>query len=102
MKRLLTVLALLLSMAAHAQKLDTVLCNYKYVEVASTKTQTGKIKYYIIYRDPAVNDIISTTKTVVEYIQLCESKNLVPNLGIKLKDGRIVGVVKMAKKYRKQ
>lgn len=100
MKQFLTVLALLLSMQTHAQKLDTIQCNYKYVETTSTKTQTGKIKYYIIYRDPAVNDIIPTTKTVVEYIQLCESRNLIPNLGIKLKDGKIVGIVKMAKKYK--
>lgn len=84
----------------HAQQIDTIKCDYKYVELYNIKTPQGKIKYYVVYRHPEIQEIIQTSQTVVEYIKLCEQKGIQPSLGLRLKNGRITSVIRLPKKYK--
>lgn len=87
-----------------ATQIDTVLCNpaniVKIVEVpnkSGTSTRT-----YAVYEDKGnnISEIIPVSKTVLEYINLCIENNIKPNLGIKLKNGQIVSIIKYKTKYK--
>lgn len=87
-------------------QLDTVLCKVqcidKFVEVPSS---TGKsVRIYAVYNDydNQVSDLIPVTKTVYEYIQVCQNNGVTPQLGIKLKDGQISSIIRFKTKYTRR
>lgn len=86
--------------AANA-KVDTVACNntciIKLVQINKEKST----KIYAVYVDKkhGINDLIPMSKTVYEYYSTCRRNNIEPSLGLKLRDGYIVSIVKRKKRY---
>ena len=89
-----------------AAQIDTVLCNpqniVKFVEVpnaSGTNTRT-----YAVYEDKQndISEIIPVSKSVIQYIDLCKENGIKPNLGIKLKNGQIMSLIKLKVRYGKR
>ena len=85
-----------------ATRYDTLAINTlnvaKYVE---EKSSTGKVRYYAVYNDKKneIYEIIPVSQALMSYIRLCNANDIVPNLGVKLKNGEIVSLVKYKSKY---
>ncbi len=82
-------------------KIDTVECNnaciIKLVQINKEKST----KIYVVYVDKkrGINDLIPMSKTAYEYYSTCRRNNIEPSLGLKLRDGYIVSIVKRKKRY---
>ena len=48
------------------------------------------------------SDVIPVPKTVYEYIITCHTHNIKPNLGIRLKNGQITGIIRYKPVYRRK
>lgn len=84
-----------------AQKLDTIRIDVNNIEKIIEKSTPKSVRYYAVYKDANVSDIVPIGKTVIEYIQLYKQNGIKPSIGLKLKDGRIVSIIKIPKKYAK-
>lgn len=77
---------------------DTVVCDQsciqKYVQIPNEKT--GKVHIYAVYKDDAhgIGELIPVSQSVFEYIQVSKQYGLKPQLGIKLRNGKISGIIK--------
>lgn len=87
---------------ARAQKLDTIQINHTNIQKIVQKSTAKSIRYYAVYEDGTFSDIIPIGKTVIEYLETCKEYNLRPQLGIKLKDGQIVSIVRYKRTFKKQ
>lgn len=97
---LIIVLSLLPTHKCQAAQIDTVMCRYQCIEkFIEIPQQSGKSKIYALYHDADIQDLISVSKSVYEYIQLCKQNRIEPALGIRLRDGQITSIVKLKKKY---
>lgn len=84
-----------------AQKLDTLQINPSCIEKVIQKQTPKTVRYYAVYNDSDISELIPISKTVLEYMQTCKENGLRPNLGIKFKDGQIVSIIKYKKTYVK-
>lgn len=76
---------------------DTVYCNAKYiVKYTSSTTSTGKLRYFAVYKDIAnkINELIPVSQTVYDYIETCKANGIEPTLGIKLRNGQIISLIR--------
>lgn len=95
------ILCLFVAIKCHSQvKIDTIPCNAanitKYV-----MTDDGK-RVYAVYNDKqhGISEIIPVSKTVYEYIVLCEQNGIKPSLAIRLKNNQIFSIIKFKRKYK--
>lgn len=92
----------------HAQtkqsaKIDTIFCNNKAIKKFVEKDNGKSVRIYAVYDDKCgISDIIPVSKTVYEYILVCKENGIEPNLGIKLRNGNISGIIKRKKFYEKR
>ena len=78
---------------------DTIPCStegiVKYIEKQTPKS----VRYYAVYNDGNIQEIIPISKTTKEYVDMCRENGIHPSLGIQLKNGQIVSIVKYKKQY---
>lgn len=78
---------------------DTVMCNQvciqKYVQVPNEKT--GKVRIFAVYKDEKnnLNELINVPQSVFDYIQTCKTYGIPAQLGIKLRNGAIVSIIRI-------
>lgn len=86
--------------------LDTVICKNECIDkiVELTSENTKKPKYYAVYNDLKndISELIPVSQNVINYINVCKSNKIKPSLGIKLKDGQIVSIIRYKKRYIKK
>lgn len=78
-------------------KPDTVLCKTEcIVKYVQTETKSGKTKVYAVYKDAknGVEELIPVSQSVLDYVKLCDQNSLKPTLGIKVKNGQIVSLIR--------
>lgn len=78
-------------------KPDTILCKTEcIVKYIQTETKSGKVKTYVVYKDEknGIEELIPISQTVLDYVKLCGQNNLKPTLGIKVKNGQIVSLIR--------
>lgn len=86
-------------------KPDTVLCKTEcIVKYVQTETKSGKTKVYAVYKDEKNNiaELIPISQSVLDYVKLCDQNNLKPTLGIKVKNGQIVSLIRYKPKFVKK
>ena len=86
-------------------KPDTVLCKSEcIVKYVQTETKSGKTKVYAVYKDEKNNiaELIPVSQSVLDYVKLCDQNNLKPTLGIKVKNGQIVSLIRYKPKFVKK
>lgn len=91
--------------AQQTAQIDTVLCKTEcIVKLMSTTTEKGKTRLYAVYKDPSANieEIISISKTTMDYINMCKQNGINPTLGIRLRNGVISSIIRVKPKYRKR
>ena len=82
---------------------DTVYCDNncikKFVKQATTSGKSVKI--YAVYIDNRhdISDLIPVNKTTFEYIQICRTNGIQPQLGIKFRNGQINSIVRFKRRY---
>lgn len=78
---------------------DTVMCDQaciqKYVQVPNEKT--GKVRIFAVYKDSKhnLNELINVSQSTFDYIQTCKSYGIPAQLGIKLRNGAISGIIRI-------
>lgn len=78
---------------------DTVVCDQaciqKYVQVPNEKT--GKVHIFAVYKDPKhnLNELINVSQSTFDYIQTCKTYGIPAQLGIKLRNGAISGIIRI-------
>lgn len=100
---LLFIIAILLfPVKCHADsKYDTIAINTSHIK-KFVKIQDKRTKIYAVYTDAIqnINELIPVSESVYNYVKLCEVNKITPNIGIKLKDGYIVSLIKIKHKYK--
>ena len=83
---------------------DTVYCDQaciqKYVQIPNQNT--GKIKTYALYKDTAnkISELIPVSSSVYEYVQTCIKYGIEIHLGIRLKNGQILSLIRYKKTFK--
>jgi len=77
-----------------AQKLDTLTISASNIERIIEKKTPKTIRYYALYRDSQIEEIIPIGKSDIQYLEDCKTYDIKPALGIKLKDGKIVSIIR--------
>lgn len=103
---LLFVMSILQCKGQQKAALDTVICKTECIDkiVELTSETTKKPKYYAVYNDLKndISELIPVSQNVINYINVCKSNKIKPSLGIKLKDGQIVSIIRYKKRYIKK
>lgn len=68
-------------------------CIEKYVQSSDQK------KIYAVFNDGRTTQLVSVSKSVYEYVVLCEENKINPSLAIKLKNGKISSLIKYVPTY---
>ena len=98
----LFAIALTKSCAQTKAKIDTVICKTECIDkIVEFKTTQGKIKYYAVYNDLKndISELIPVPQSTLTYLNLCKQNSIKPSLGIKLKDGQIVSIIRYKNRY---
>ena len=68
-------------------------CIQKIIQKTSSK---GTVRYYAVYNDPSIKfaEIIPISKTVMDYIEMCNQNSIRPTLGIKLRNGVVSTIIR--------
>lgn len=93
------LLFMLNAFTARAQKLDTLRANPQCITKVIEKQTPKSVRYYAVYNEGNIQDIIPIGKSVLEYMQICKENGIKPSLGLKLKDGRITSIIKLQRRY---
>lgn len=101
---LICVLLFLSKCHAHAQKnatIDTIPCKVECIQKYITKSTEKSVRIYAVYNDKqsGIADIIPVSKSVYEYIVLCQDNGIKPSLGLKLRNKQIVSIIRFLKLY---
>lgn len=111
-KKLVMLISIMLcALSMHAQQrkptsnavVDTIPCVYSNVtKIVETPSKSGKtVKIYAVYKDGKFEDLIPISNSVYEYITLCKETGITPNLGIRLKNGQPVSLIKYKRLWQK-
>lgn len=84
---------------AQTAQYDTVHVNRNDIAFFITKNTAKSERIYAVFQSKEIQDLVLVPKTVYEYIELCDQNKITPNLGVKLKNGQIVSVIKYKPKY---
>ena len=100
------IILLLLTSKCHAQKkaeIDTMVCKVECIkQIVQQPSSNGKtVKYMAVYIDKTAgfSEIISISKSVVDYINMCKKFSIEPTLGIRLRNGVITSIVRYKIKF---
>lgn len=100
------VILLLLTSKCHAQQkaaIDTMVCKVECIkQIVQQPSSNGKtVKYMAVYIDKTAgfSEIIPTSKSVVDYINMCKQFSIEPTLGIRLRNGVITSIVRYKIKF---
>ena len=64
-------------------------------------SSSGKtVKYYVIYSLQGEENITTTGKSVIDYIDICNEAGISPRLALKVKNGNIISIVKAPSKIK--
>lgn len=105
---LIAILMFLFASTSDAQttkqvKYDTIQCHVESIDefIQQPTTSRRTVRIFAVYNDKKqdISEIISVSKSVFEYIQMCKEHNIQPSLGIKLKDGVIVSIIRYKPHY---
>ena len=83
--------------AADPVKVDTMVCKTECIQKIIQKTSSkGTVRYYAVYNDPSIKfaEIIPISKTVMDYIEMCNQNSIKPTLGIKLRNGVVSTIIR--------
>ena len=83
--------------AADQVKVDTMVCKTECIQKIIQKTSAkGTVRYYAVYNDPSIKfaEIIPISKTVMDYIEMCNQNSIRPTLGIKLRNGVVSTIIR--------
>lgn len=83
--------------AADPVKVDTMVCKTECIQKIIQKTSSkGTVRYYAVYNDPSIKfaEIIPISKTVMDYIEMCNQNSIRPTLGIKLRNGVVSTIIR--------
>ena len=80
---------------------DTIPCSVDGIKKYIQKQTPKSVKYYAVYNDGNIQEIIYVSKTTKEYIDMCRENGIKPSLGIQLKNGQIMSIVKYKRHYGK-
>ena len=87
-------------------RIDTVACKVECIKrfVFVPSKTTNRTKTYVIYDDAQndISDLIPVSDSVCAYIQECAKAGIKPNLGIKLRNGQIVSIIRYKPRYIKK
>lgn len=80
---------------------DTIMCNSQHISKYIEQPNGKSTRVYAVYNDDemGISDIIPVSKTVLQYIQMCQANNIRPSLGIKLRDGQIQSLIRVKRKW---
>lgn len=85
---------------------DTIPCRNECIQkVLEFPTVKGdRTKLYVVYVDEKndIQDLIPVSRSVYDYMNLCKDNGVKPTLGIRIKNGQIVSIVKYKRKYGKK
>lgn len=84
-----------------AQEKDTIPCKVECIKKFLAQQTPKTTRYYVVYKDSMIEEIIPIGKAVREYITMCKENGINPSLGIYVKDGKIVSIVRRKKRYKK-
>lgn len=95
---LICVLLFLSKCHAHAQKnatIDTIPCKVECIQKYITKS-TKSVRIYAVYNDrqSGIADIIPVSKSVYEYIVLCQDNGIKPSLGLRIRNNQITSIIR--------
>lgn len=95
---LICVLFFLSKCHAHAQKnatIDTIPCKVECIQKYITKSEKS-VRIYAVYNDrqSGIADIIPVSKSVYEYIVLCQDNGIKPSLGLRVRNNQIVSIIR--------
>ena len=100
------IILLLLTSKCHAQQkaaIDTMICKVECIkQIVQQPSSNGKtVKYMAVYIDKSAgfSEIISISKSVVDYINVCKQFSVEPTLGIRLRNGVIKSIVRYKIKF---
>lgn len=100
------IILLLLTSKCHAQQkaaIDTMICKVECIkQIVQQPSSNGKtVKYMAVYIDKSAgfSEIISISKSVVDYINVCKQFSVEPTLGIRLRNGVITSIVRYKIKF---
>lgn len=101
----LIVLAILIfiSIKCHGQRttaqIDTIPAKTEcIVKFITEPTKNGGERIFAVYNDVVISDLIPVSKSVYNYIKLCQTNGISPALGIRLRNRQITSIVKYRKK----
>ena len=83
-----------------AQEVDTLMCKPYAIQGYIEKSTPKTIKYFAVYKDGDIQEVIPVAKSVVDSIDMCNQNEIVPNLGIVVKNGTIQRIVRCKVKVR--
>lgn len=81
-----------------AQK-DTIPCKVECIKSYLSRQTPKTTHYYVVYKDSTLEEIIPISKSVKDYVEMCKQNGIRPSLGIYLKNGQIMSVVRYKKRY---
>lgn len=102
---LLLLIALFLPLTCKGKttaKYDTVPVRNECVQkIISQPTKNNNPKLFVVYNDTRneVIDLIPISESVFNYITLCKQNGIAPSLGIRLKDGQIISIIRYKPRY---
>lgn len=105
---IIVIIMLIIATAkCHAQskataQVDTMVCKTECIKKIIQKTsQKGTVRYYAVYNDPSIkfSEIIPISKTVMDYIEMCNQNSVKPTLGIKLRNGVVSTIIRYKIKF---
>lgn len=80
---------------------DTIPCSIECIKKYIEKQTPKSVKYYAVYNSDEIQEIIYVSKTTKEYIDMCRENGIKPSLGIQLKNGQIMSIVRYKRHYGK-
>ena len=94
---IITMLLFVTAKCHAADQVDTMVCKTECIQKIIQKTSSkGTVRYYAVYNDPSIkfSEIIPISKTVMDYIEMCNQNSIRPTLGIKLRNGVVSTIIR--------
>lgn len=82
-----------------AQEKDTIPCKVECIKSYLSRQTPKTTHHYVVYKDSTLEEIIPISKSVKDYVEMCKQNGIRPSLGIYLKNGQIMSVVRYKKRY---
>lgn len=107
MKKFILACAIIFSTCMSAQTTkttavyDTIRIEYENIVKLTQPNEKGSCKAVIQYPD-GDRELVNVSKSVRDYILLCEENKIRPLLGLKLRNGVSSSIIKLSKKFTRR